>query len=228
MKEINKHTLIEALASLPEYEPPCSIWKAIDDQLVLHRGVAALEEYEPPSLVWDNIQNELVLQKSISELPEYAPPTLVWNNIAEQLGMVKPQQQGRVVSMKKWIRYAGAAAVIGILTIFGLELINPIENGDGQLSYHVETVDEDLFKNDWNEDEDAFEYLMNICKERTIDCENPEFKSLKMELEELNDAKSMLEEAIGSYGTNANLIAEMREIEFARTDIVKRMIDNVI
>jgi hypothetical protein len=69
---------------------------------------------------------------------------------------------------------------------------------------------------------------MNICKERTIACENPEFKSLKMELEELNDAKSMLEEAIGSYGTNANLIAEMREIEFARTDIVKRMIDNVI
>lgn len=228
MKEINKHTLIEALASLPEYEPPRAVWDAIEGELVLQKGVAELAEHEPPSLVWDNIQNDLVLQKGIAELPEYAPPAMVWDNISAELETTKPQQTGRVVTMRKWMRYAAAAAVIGVLTILGLNLINTEETTEGQLTYSVETVEDDLLKKDWNDDEDAFDYLMNICKERALACENPEFKSLKMELEELNDAKSMLEEAIGNYGTNADLIAEMREIEFARTDIVKRMIDNVI
>lgn len=228
MKEINKHTLIEALASLPEYEPPSVIWDAIDQELVLQKGVGALEEYEPPSSVWDNIQNDLVLQKSVAELPVYEPPTSVWENIAKELPSEKPQRTGRVVTMKKWVRYAAAAAILGALTIFGLNLISTETTNEAQLTYSVETVEDDVLKKDWNEDEDAFEYLLNICKERVLACENPEFKSLKLELEELNDAKAMLEEAIGAYGTNADLIAEMKEIEFARTDIVKRMIDNVI
>lgn len=228
MKEINKHTLIEATASLPEYEPPSSVWQAIDQELVLRKGVADLEEYEPPTLVWGNIQNELVLQKSIAELPNYEPPTSVWENIAQELSTRKPQRTGRVVSMQKWVRYAAAAAILSALTIFGLNLISTETEAEAQFSYSIETVEDDLLKKDWNEDEDAFAYLMNICKERVLACENPEFKSLKMELEELNDAKAMLEEAIGAYGTNADLVVEIREIEFARTNIVKRMIENVI
>jgi hypothetical protein len=228
MKEINKHTLIEALASLPEYEPPRAVWDGIEGELVLQKKVAEMPEYEPPNLVWNNIQNDLVLQKGIAELPEYAPPASVWAHISETLKTTESKPNGRVVSMRKWMRYAAAAAVIGIVTVIGINQFGTTATSDGQLTYSVETVDEDLLKKDWNEDEDAFEYLMNICKERVIACENPEFKSLKIELEELNDAKAMLEEAIGSYGTDANLIAEMRQIEFARTDIVKRMIDNVI
>lgn len=228
MKEINKHTLIEALASLPEYEPPDSVWSVVEGELVLQSGVAEMSEHEPPNLVWDNIQNELVLQKTIAELPEYTPPVSVWDNISETLESTKSQPTGRVVPMRKWMRYAAAVAVIGILTIIGFNQLGTTTTTDGQLTYSVETLDENLFKKDWNEDEDAFEYLMNICKERAVACENPEFKILKKELEELNDAKMMLEEAIGSYGTDANLIAEMRQIEFARTDIVKKMIDNVI
>jgi len=225
MKELNKHTLIEALASLPEYEPPSSIWKAIDQELVLQKSVAELEQHEPPNSVWDNIQNDLVLQKSIAELPEYAPPASVWDNIESELPAAQPQRTGRVVPLRRWVRYAAAAAVLIALTIFGLNSISVENTPDSQLSYSVETVEDDVLKKDWNEDEDAFDYLLNICKERVLACDNPEFKSLKMELEELNDAKAMLEEAIGAYGTDAGLIAEMRDIEFARTDIVKRMIE---
>ena len=202
MKEINKHTLIEALASLPEYEPPTS--------------------------VWDTIQNDLVLQKSVGALPQYEPPTSVWEQISGELQSTKPKQMGRVVSMQKWIRYAAAAAVIGLIAFFGWNKLGTTVTAAEEFAYSTETVDDFLLKKDWNEDEDAFQYLLNICKEKVLASDNPEFKSLKMKLEELDDAKAMLEEAIGSYGTDANLIAQMREIEFARTDIVKKMIDNVI
>ena len=228
MKEINKHTLIEAIASLPDHEPPAAVWAAIGQELVLQKGLNDLEEYEPPAAVWTTIQNDLVLQKSVGEMPQYEPPGFVWEQISAGLPVQKIQQKGRVVSFNKWVQRAAAAVLIGFLAVFGWNQLGTAPTNAEELTYSTISVSDDLLKKDWNDDEDAFEYLWNICKEKVLACENPEFKSLKMELEELNDAKAMLEEAIGRYGTDADLIAQIREIEFARTDIVKKMIENVI
>lgn len=228
MREINKHTLIEALASLPIHSPPDKVWNSIEKELVLQKGLSELEEYNPPNAIWDAIQNDLVLQRGVTELPAYEPPSTVWKNISTQLQADKPQEKGRVVSMQRFVRLAVAAAVVGLMAFFGWQQIGSNATAGEEFTYSTETVDEFRIKKDWNEDEDAFEYLLNICKERVLACENPEFKSLKMELEELNDAKAMLEEAIGPNGTDANLIAQMKKIEFERTDIVKKMIENVI
>jgi len=223
LKEYNKHSLIEALASLPEYDPPTSVWEKMERELKLHNNIANLKEHNPPSEVWTNLQNELVLQNAVAALSSYEPPSAIWEEIQGELATRKPK--GRVVPLQRWIRYAAAAAVIGVVTLFGLSQFTENTITNSQLSYSVETVSDDLLKKDWNEDEDAFDYLMAICKEKVLACKNPEFQILQTELQELNDAKTMLEEAIGSYGTNANLISEMKDIEFARTTIVKQMID---
>ena len=136
------------------------------------------------------------------------------------------------MSFRKRFQFAAAAVVAVLLAAFGWLLLNntatEINLEAGQLAYSIETVDDNLLAHDWNDDEDGFAMVMNICNEWKFKCDNPEFKALKAELEELNDAKEELEYAIGSFGTNADLIAQMREIEFARTDLLEKIIQKVI
>lgn len=229
MKEINKHTLIEALASLKDYQPPAAVWDHLERELVLQNKVSELRDYEPPTEVWETINNGLVLSRAISNLPVYDPPTTIWNNLQRNLETPKSKPTAIIRQLGKWKQYAAAAAVIGLIALIGLGEWGKTTNAVSEtLVFATETIDDQLLNRDWNEDEDAFVYLMSICKEKVLACENPEFKSLKFELEELNDAKNMLESAIGEYGTDPNLISQMREIEFARTNIVKQMIDVVI
>ena len=54
-------------------------------------------------------------------------------------------------------------------------------------------------------------------------CEQPEFKQLHNELEELTSAKNELASALGDFGTDANLVTQIKEIELERNDIVKKM-----
>lgn len=209
MKEFNKHNLIEAIQSLPEYEPKDSLWDKISDEL----------EANPV---------DVPLQKCISELPQYEPPAFIWDNIEKGL---QPQKTAKIVRFRR-SSYAAAAAMAVLLAAFGWLMLGDnsesIDLGSGDLAYSTETVDDKLLAHDWNEDEDGFELVMNICNEQKFKCDNPEFKALKAELEELNEAKEELEYAIGSYGTNADLIAQIREIEFARTDLLEKIIHKVI
>ena len=204
MKELNKHNLIEGLTSMPEYNPPESIWDGMESKL-------------------EQISSEYPLQKAIQELPSYNPPDAVWSSIAKQL----PTANARIIKLNVVWKYAAAAIfLLGMMFILP-DWLTP-SDANATLSFSTEEIHDDVLKKDWNEDEDAYEYLMAICKEKTFACENPAFNDLKFELEELNDAKLALEEAIGGYGTNPELIAQMREIEFARTDLIKQMIDQLI
>ena len=84
-----------------------------------------------------------------------------------------------------------------------------------------------MFEVDWNEDEDAFDMVMNFCKTQNIVCELPEFKMLKSELEELNTAREVLKTALEFYGTDPELIAQLTSIEHERSGVLKKMIAKI-
>ena len=96
------------------------------------------------------------------------------------------------------------------------------------LSYAVETVDEQLFEADWDEDENLFEEINVICQTKTYSCTVPEFQILEKELQELNEAKSDLKQAINSFGKDTELISQLSEIELERTTVLKKMIATIL
>jgi hypothetical protein len=203
MEDINKKTLIEALSSLREYSPPESVWDNIDMDMSLEDDNSSI-----PSAMLHN-------------LPEYDPPESVWNSIESTL---HPQQKGRVVGMR-WRRTLAIAASLGLLicAYFLIEM-EPVNQLEGiAVNYSTEVVDDLLLQKDWKEDEEAFELYKELCDAKKYICEHPEFQVLQSEFDELSGAVEELEYAIGSLGTNADLISQIKEIELERTDVFKKL-----
>lgn len=203
MKEHNKKTLIEALSSLKEHEPPEDVWMNIE------------RDMEPENT--DSIPEEL-----LKSLPEYNPPELVWKNIEKKLSEKKT---GRIIPIG-WKQSLAIAASLAFLLVFYWQMNkkSAIEPENVSLTFSQEAVDPMLLNRDWNEDEEVFKEYLSICQEKTFICEQPEFKQLQEELEELTMAKEELAEAVGNYGTDPELILQIKEIELERTGILKKMI----
>lgn len=210
MKEKNKHILSEALEKLPEHEPKDSLWNFIEDDL-------------------NHSHSNQRLKEGLQALPVYDPPESVWNQIDSEL--IKSQNsEARIIKMGNRRRLFSIAAAVAVLMaagwwIFGL---NGGENTDSALAFSTEILDDNLMKQDWNDDEGAFDELMTLCKVKIATCQNPEFVRLQSELDELNDAKEALNQAIGKFGTNANLISQIKTLELERTEIMKEMIEKLI
>jgi len=205
MQEKNKHILTEAIQKLPQYEPESLVWLSIDAELEV-------------------LEKEDHLQNAINELPAYSPADSLWESIdAELEGDIK--KAGRVVWLK---RISTAAAVIAFL-IVGNAIFNQSTNLENiTISYSQEIVEDgDLLKEDWDDDNDAFEMVLAFCKTENIVCELPEFVVLKTELEDLNTAREEVKEALDHYGTDAELIAQLTRIEHDRSDVLKQMISKI-
>ncbi len=206
MEEFNRKTLIEALSTLPEYEPGEAVWEALqqramDEEFPKNIG-KNLAEYEPPDHVWDSIERSLSLEKTSG---------------------------ARIVPMR-WKRALAVAASVALLVVAGWYFFQPSprQTEQANLTYATETVDDALLERDWAEDEGAFDEFIELCEAKAYVCEQPEFKSLHSELTELTTAKEELETAIGEVGANAELVLQIKEIELERTDLLKKMIAMLI
>lgn len=198
MKEINRSTLIEALSMLPEHDPPDHLWEVVETELDL---LNVLPESEPVAQV----------------LPEFEPPSDLWNKITTEL-----DGGGKMIPIWKWSARV-AAALVFILATWWLMNIEQAPLDEGVLSYSIEVLEPSLEEADWDEDEDAFQQFMTLCQTGNFVCEQPAFRNLKSELEELTEAKNDLKDAMGAYGASPELVQQMKQIELERTDLLKKM-----
>ncbi len=204
MEEFNRKTLIEALSTLKEHDPPGSVWQGIDREMELGKSGFIPEE-------------------TLMELPEYDPPSRIWQAIVKQLGPGSETKTLRV----GWRKALAVAASLAILVVAYFAFSNS-ENAvaapeEFVVRYSVEELDDQLFAKDWQEDDAAFEQYQELCHAKKYVCDHPEFQVLQREFEELSQAVKELELAIGDYGTNADLIVQIKNIELERTDIFKKM-----
>ncbi len=173
-----------------------------------------LPEYEPSEEVWKKIEaglNQDVLQKAICQLPEFEPTQEVWNAINQELNLHKPK-----VIIRKWASIAASVLLIG-----GIVLYKPWDSPD--ISYSQEKLDKQLLLSPTDDSQKQYEMIVAYCKEQTYVCQNPEFKELKTELEELNLASVQLKEAVGAYNTEPELMAQLSTIEQQKADIIRKM-----
>lgn len=209
MEEHNKKTLIEALSSLPEHEPEDLLWDKIEEEM----DGSGLDAVLPAQL--------------LQSLPQYEPPDKVWAGVLQAL---EPEKQSAKIVPMNWRRtLAIAASFAALLVVFWqMNRTKQLEMNVVAINYSEETVDPSLLERDWNEDEDAFSDFLSLCDMKKEVCKQPEFQQLQSELEELGAAKLELADALGDFGTDANLVLQIKEIELQRNDLLKKMMAMLI
>lgn len=173
-----------------------------------------LPEYEPSEEVWNKIVSKLsegALQNALEKLPNYEPNEAVWSKIDDKLSPKTIK-----FSAWKWVSAAASAVIIMSISYW-------LKTDKQQIRYSEERIDKDLLLNPVDDSQQQYEMIVAYCKQQTYVCQNPEFVSLKTELEELNSASKQLKEAVGQYNTEPELIAQLTNIEQQKSEIIRKM-----
>jgi hypothetical protein len=197
MNELNHIVLKNTLKNLPTYEPDESVWEALESRLPL----TTLSAYEPPTEIWESIENQL---------------------INDEKQVKKPFQ---LRGVRLWKYAAIAASLTLVFTASWYLFLNKKE--DSKIVISTETIDNQLVKNDWDDADKDFEIVQEFCKTALPQCEEPEFKSLKTELDELNTARNELKNALSAYNSDPDLVAQLALLENERSEVLKKMIDKM-
>lgn len=75
-----------------------------------------------------------------------------------------------------------------------------------------------------NTDNSGYAMLETLCQEALPVCEDPRFKQLKSELDELTRAHSELKGALGQYADDPALVSQLVQIEQSRNQILQQLI----
>jgi hypothetical protein len=195
----------EILKNLPTYEPPEMVWEAIEIRLPL----LEMPTYEPPIEIWDSLENRLVVdEKPVKKL-----------NLS-----LRGTWQLRGVKKIYWL---AAAASFALLVAASLTFFNKNKITEASITISTETIDNQLLKQDWTEADKDFAMVEEFCKTVVTPCEEPEFQTLKNELDELNKAREDLKNALNTYNSDPDMVAQLSKLENERTDILKKMIDKM-
>ena len=168
--------------------------------------------------VWSNIEQQLVLQESLQELPMLIPPPAVWDGIEEELE-----------TKTRTIHFLRKIAAVGILLSIGLWWFNANQNNTSTtLSYTQEQVDQRVIQVDWDTEAIEMEDLAVLCQHRQFACADASFKSRQTELNELESVKQELVQAINTYGKDATLIGQLKDLEIERTVVIREMYQSLL
>ncbi len=242
----------ELAKKLPTYAPPDAVWEGIVQKLSaeeaqvenqedpLQEALKKLPIYAAPSFVWSSIEEKLedseqekkAYDNEIKQLPIYSPPMSLWDGIEQELDSTPKNVRilQPVFGLNTWQKYAIAALFMGCLLTFGVvfyQNANSVGNEKITIAYSEEKYDPTPIKEDWDEDEAAFAKVEEICQQQAFICEQPEVKTLKSELDELNEAKQSLKNALGQYGTDETVVAELVAVEKERTAVLKKIMEKI-
>jgi hypothetical protein len=185
----------ELLKNLPTYEPPETVWEAIETRLPL----LEMRTYEPPVDIWESIENQLVTsEKPVKKLSILRG---VKNNYA-------------------WL----AAASFALLVVASFALyFNLNKKIEGNLVVTTEVVDNQLIQQNWTETDKDFALVEAFCETALPKCEEPEFKNLKTELDDLNKAREDLKNVLSVYNSDPEIVAQLTKLENVRSDVLKKI-----
>ncbi|MBL7825142.1 MAG: hypothetical protein JNJ57_00820 [Saprospiraceae bacterium] len=196
--EYHKITLEKAIEKLPQYEAPAMLWSVIEDAM--------------------NAEDHLSLE--VQSLPQYEAPEQIWAQLDQRLEAMQPKQTWFSVTSRRWMAAAAAVMVLVIAWLF----IPKMASESAEIAVTQTQLNETLRQPLEEPEDDAFAMINDLCKSRAPVCEQPTFKNLKTELEELTEAKTSIKSALGAYGDDPGLTAQLVRIEQQRTDLLRQII----
>ena len=204
MKEIHYTSLREALGRLPEYIPPVAVWAGLEEALDADAALAG----------------------DIPNLPVYEPPAAIWTQIEAGLETER-RPVGKTIAMWPLARRLAAVAAALALLLAGWWYWRPATTSGAIVSVHQEVVDNRLLAANTEAEDDAFGMVQELCRTEMPLCDQPEFRSLKTELDELTQAKTELKAALGNFGDDPELHAQLARIERERSDVLRQMMSMI-
>jgi hypothetical protein len=197
----------ELLKNLPTYQPPETVWEAIETRLPL----LEMRTYEPPVDVWQSIENQLITSEKV-------PFRLkIWSTATSRTpsGLRGPS--------KRLIWLAAASFALLMTASFAL-FYNLNKNTEANLVVTTEVVDNQLIQQNWTETDKDFALVEAFCETALPKCEEPEFKSLKTELDDLNKAREDLKNVLSAFNSDPEIVAQLSKLENVRSDVLKKII----
>lgn len=206
MKEKNTNNLKAALRALPTYTPDSSVWTGIEQELYRK------EEQEK-------------LQLAIQELPEHTPPASLWSKIAKALPSAESSVNVRYIGRRTLTR----AAAIAVLLVGSYWVLSSLVFGSREMvtftlaaePYEMDQVIIDDAGDD--SDERMIQEALTLFSKSLNARQGGNYDLLISEWEELNTARTELQEIIEVYGDDPELIRELKDIELARSEIIRKM-----
>ncbi|MEM9885132.1 MAG: anti-sigma factor [Bacteroidota bacterium] len=185
----------------------------------LKHTIRKLPLHRPSEQLWNRIEGDLALGQAFAQLPTYRPSDAVWEDIESQLPARRVWMRTR-----RWMSIAAGVAAILFATLWWQAQQNEAVVSLGST---VETHQSSLLAADWNEDEDAFAVVAQVCEQYPFLCERQNFQSLQTELNELEDAKNMVLVNMQKYGRQARLVHQVKAIEQERSAVLKEIIEMI-
>jgi hypothetical protein len=235
MSETNRTQLHEALARLPQYEPPAATWQrlseALDEEHWLDAQVTRLPSYAPPEEVWAAIEPELPVKRPASHRRWVGIGLLLLGLVGWVLWCWRTPTSADVSPS---LPPAPSATWVPAAPIAQAQPAAPATRPTGRMATRKRVVASDVHVRTevLNEGiravaggliDDAAEWLDVWCAEQVAVCKQPEFKALKIELDDLSLAKTELQTALGQYSDDPDLVARLVAIERERSQIIQKI-----
>jgi len=245
--EKNSEKLARAIARLPEYQPPDLLWHNLEEQLDYEQNLESLlremPTYAPPAAMWEQ------LSLKIAKDPELAPKPRTragfkWPIVVLLLALVfsigfwslKPtpavliEEQAPTPAIPELPKPNDAIAQIVSDNRQTAPPIKKIKNTTYALSappritLRKEVVDDRLIMAGRQADDPNYEIIEKLCLEALPVCEEPKFKQLKAEFDNLSSAHDDLKNALGDFADDPELVEQLVEIEHARIQILQQLV----
>lgn len=244
LHEHHHDTLRQALQHLPTYAPPSACWTSISVGLDAEQSIAAavreLPSYSPPPAIWEQIENQL------------EQPTLVvvhtrrWTYYRAALAAAfalllvaawwlvrpaeTPQQAVAQPALETPLAHTEQPENHNQQSTISNQQSTIVGRKPSTVSrtpsytYSKQVADAALSAACQSTDEAPFELVEDLCRNAAPVCEQPEFKSLKTELDELTLAQQQLREALGQYADDPDLVRQLVELERERSALLQQLI----
>lgn len=180
----------------------------------LREALAKLPSSGPSDQIWleiDRKLSEVPLQNALKELPVFEPDEHIWAAIE---GKVPNRSRS---NMAWW--YAAAVILVGGIT--GLWASK--RSTAPMVAYSQEIVDERLQAKKDQETDQQYEKLKAYCEAETMVCNDKNFKRLQQEYEKLQTATQQLQQAMGAYNTEPELIRQFSLVEQEKAEVLNEM-----
>ncbi|HAD11326.1 MAG TPA: hypothetical protein DCF33_02695 [Saprospirales bacterium] len=236
--EQNRENLQQAIRQLPEYQPPAGLWDTIAGELdfdqTLEKPLQELPVYTPPADLWDS------LAARIEQAPELAPEKGIRPAYKWLVGLV-------LMALGVWVFLPVAPPVApASIPTTPAQSAEPIAlNNQPQqirttqtnntqkkavkptskprLAHRTEVVDDALIMACRSAEDPNYDLVETLCKEALPVCEEPQFKQLKAEFDDLTQAHTALKNALGQYADDPDLVSQLIDIEQARDQVLQQL-----
>lgn len=246
--EKNKTTLDRAIAALPQYQPPDFLWDDLADQLDfeenLEKPLSEMPVYAPPANLWETLATQIEQTPELSGKPKknrsFRWPavgislllgTLIWLLMIQNQPEVPLEKQSMPPAaplppkVEQPMAQALPPATQPTHSLEKKRENKTVEPGTKtDLQHRAEVVDDMLMMVCRQTEDPNFSIVETLCREALPVCEEPRFKQLKTELDELNHAHTELKNALGNFADDPEMVSQLIDIEKARNQILQELV----